>query len=305
MGLKPPFLLFFICCIILLPSPSLPNESNASFDMGFITGVRTDELNWSIAGNGTTPVNVLSELEFNNLDIYQRGICMKFSTFGFFFKPKILKGSIHQGESTDSDYAGNNRTELTSRSIMDVNSDDTTDVALTFGYNLNFPNEHLSISPLIGYSNKDQNFVMTNGSLVYPEKRPIIDLNSKYSATWESLFTGLTGSYSLPIGINIDASFKYHDLEYEAAANWNLRHDFAHPVSFRHFGDGYGAELGCGIGYQITNWQFNLSYRYSEFKINDGRDELYLSSGYTAKSQLNEVEWQSEAINIEVGYTFE
>lgn len=288
-----------------MPPYCYANTFDSLFELKLISGIRTDNLNWSIAGNETTPVNILSELKFNRLDISQFGVAMRFSVNRFFFMPQILKGEIHEGEATDSDYAGNNRTNLTYRSIMDVKDNGTTDVTLTVGYEFKLSKKHLSLSPLLGYSQKKQNFVMTNGKLLYPENKAISDLDSKYSTDWESAFGGVSCNYFLPFQINISALFLYHDLDYEAEANWNLRDDFAHPVSFRHSGDGYGSELQCGIGYSIRNWCLEFSYNYKQFEIEDGKDELYFSSGLMIESRLNEVEWESESISLEVVYTFE
>ena len=146
---------------------------------------------------------------------------------------------------------------------------------------------------------------MTNGILLYPENRPIKGLKSKYATDWESLFLGFQSTYSFPSNVNVNTLFRYHFLEYGAVADWNLRTDLAHPVSFRHSGYGQGAELKCGISYLINNWRLTFSYNHVRFKIKDGQDRLFFSTGSMVKSRLNEVEWRSQSLSFEIGYIFQ
>ncbi len=298
-------LLLCIYLCLLFPANSTANDSNSFFKVNLITGISTDNLNWSIAGVGDDPVNILSELTFNDIKVYHYGLGATFSICGFFIQPEIIKGYIYKGWATDSDYSMDNRKSLTFKSEMDVKDNDAKYINLTFGYNYKVEGKNFSFAPVVGYSKRKQELIITGGNVLFPEKRPIYGLNSKYATDWQGFFAGIRSQYLFQSAVNINAFFHFHYLEYAAVADWNLREDFSHPVSFRHSGYGKGMEWGVGIGYSIGNLNLELGYKYKFFKINNGRDELYFSTGETVRSNLNEVEWQSDSFTFKISYTFE
>ncbi len=202
----------------------------------FSTGYRVDDFNWNIAGDiyGNNP-NILSELTWNDIEIYQikfhfktilHGVCYLRGSSGF--------GWIFNGESQDSDYSGDNRTSEFSRSINSADDGNILDVSLGIGYQFTFRLDSFGITPLIGYSYHRQNLTITNGIRIIPPTDPFPGLDSTYVAEWNGPFLGLDFTLKLNNKHTVFAEIEYHWANYYAKADWNLRSDFAHPKSFEH-----------------------------------------------------------------------
>ena len=97
------------------------------------TGYRMDNLDWNIAGdqNGQNP-NIISELEFDDIEIDQRGLEANLLVNQVYSRGSIHFGNIKDGECTDSDYDEDNRKGLWSRSKSEINNDDVFDMRLTW-----------------------------------------------------------------------------------------------------------------------------------------------------------------------------
>ena len=99
-------------------------KPHLTFNFGLLAGYRIDQLDWNIAGNnaGTNP-NILSELTWKDLEIYQvqfkPSVTLGNSHRGgvrYHLRGMLGWGSIVDGSNQDSDYAGDNRTLEFSRS---------------------------------------------------------------------------------------------------------------------------------------------------------------------------------------------
>ena len=89
--------------------------------------------------------------------------------------------------------------------------------------------------------------------------------------------------------------------EYEAKANWNLRGDLAHPVSFEHEADGDGWVLTGGYSWHFTSrWALDLQGKYQEWSTDPGIDRVFGANGSTLTTVLNEVNWNSFSATIGV-----
>ena len=98
-----------------------------------------------------------------------------------------------------------------------------------------------------------------------------------------------------------------HWPKYEARANWNLRDDFAHPVSFEHEANGRGwvMELGWHNQPARNDWVWGASMTLQSWTTSSGTDRTFLvipgppcnGNCYT-EGILNEVNWFSKSINI-------
>ena len=93
---------------------------------------------------------------------------------------------------------------------------------------------------------------------------------------------------------------EYHWVDYDAEANWNLRSDFDHPVSFSHEADGNGFMAGAAILFEIKNrWGFHAGMNVKEMTTDTGLDRTYYADGTTGDTRLNEVRWR--AFTFEAG----
>ena len=107
--------------------------AETTFDLS--AGYRTDSLSWSIAGdNNGHYVNILSELKWSDLTIYQ----LKLSNRTVIQERFLLRGHldfgvVRSGSNRDSDYDGDDRTLEFSRSINGVSGNDVWDGSIGIG----------------------------------------------------------------------------------------------------------------------------------------------------------------------------
>ena len=88
-------------------------------------------------------------------------------------------------------------------------------------------------------------------------------------------------------------------MEYNAEADWNLRADLAHPVSFEHRADGEGIVYWARWNYFFhPQWSFSLSGNYQDWETDPGTDQIFGALGGTAETPLNEVNWESWSVMV-------
>jgi len=169
---------------------TFPIEINGSLQ----TGYRRDQLNWNIASeiSGSTTPNILSELSWTNIEIYQ------FKTKGevllndlFVFDGVLSYGEIYDGDNQDSDYSGNDRTLEFSRSNNKADSGNTFDITGAIGVKVPMKKidiltkiDQVDLTVLGGYSYHEQNLEMTDGSQTIPLTGTFSGLESRYETAW-------------------------------------------------------------------------------------------------------------------------
>ncbi len=295
------FLSFFWAPSFAAEIENEPSIWETRFD--FSTGLRRDKFNWNIAGdiNGANP-NILSELSWNDLRIFQIKTDAKF----IFDKRLRIEGSygygwIHHGDNQDSDYAGDDRTFEFSRSNNKAKGDNISDWSAGLGYQFNLADadylfgHKVMVAFLAGYSEHEQNLKMTNGFQSIPATGPFTGLNSSYQAEWKGHWLGTEFETTKGKIMGL-LRFEYHWADYFAEADWNLREDFAHPVSYTHTADGKGTIVSLGIGYNIkVNWLVYLRTDFQNWETDKGIDRVFFLDGTNSNTQLNRVEWKSTA----------
>ncbi|MHB1399804.1 MAG: hypothetical protein ACYDAI_10510 [Trichloromonadaceae bacterium] len=294
-------------------------RAEIQMELGLQGGYRQDSLDWTIAGN----VDVLSELEWTELDIFQLQL-----TLGLLSQP-ILPGarlagrallgvgSIVAGDNRDSDYAGNQRSLEFSRSNSDAGDGRVYDLSLAAGLQFE-PTPGLQLTPLFGWSYHEQQLVLQDGiqtlsepqlvahsSFSPPVLGPFPGLDSSYDARWYGPWIGCDLSYQFSPRWRLSGTAELHWGEMKAEADWNLRSDFAHPVSFRQIADAYGLVLGVAGHYALDErWALHLGAKYSDWWTDPGLDQIYFAGGKVANTRLNEVNWHSFALLAGVQYRF-
>jgi hypothetical protein len=282
-------------------------------DLELINGYRVDDLDWNIAGNlnGTNP-NIISELTWSDLESYQLEVGGRGTIGGvFYMRGSAAFGWVLSGDVQDSDYNEDNRTQEYSRSIN--SSDDSTvfDATVGFGYPFKLASDKFRLIPVVGFSYSRQNLTMRDGlqRISQPPQTqpigPIAGLDSTYDTEWYGPWVGVDMSFRPSDKILLFAGFEYHWADYEAEANWNLRTDLAHPVSFEQEADGTGFLITAGGDYIFSGpWSLGLEVNYQDWSTDAGIDRQFNSDGTTAVTQLNEVNWESFAIMLRVTYRF-
>lgn len=292
---------------------SLWKRSALSTSLGM--SQRTGSLSWSIASDmsGKRAPNVLSELSYEGLEI--RGFEVQSSVYFFggllddsFLDVRLHRGVITGGETRDSDYDGDNRTQEYSRSLSENTGDFVADYSVAYG--LNVVNKRgASASVLAGYSLHQQYVRKQNAVRVAPDTELVLGdviegLNSTYQSQWQGPWLGTSVSlrgkkHWLKLQGEIHSAFYY------AEADWNLRDSFKHPKSFEHNASGLGWVVDVSYAYTFDFSQGNkttlgLSYRAEDWGAEEGVDTLYLASGEVVSTRLNEVAWGGSAVSVQL-----
>ncbi|MCF6265385.1 MAG: hypothetical protein L3J57_02425 [Desulfuromusa sp.] len=330
----------FFCFLVLLLSFNLLqvrsvlafdlfNIEASGVDVGF--GYRSDQLDWNISGdiNGENPT-ILSELSWEDLEIFQIQATgwleigeLPFLKRNSLILANIAFGKILGGDVQDSDYAADGRTFEWSRSVNDADKGLTVDLSGAVGpiFELSLI-EGLSITPLIGYGFNMQDLSMTDGeqTVSNPFYRwwffgsdaemplpigQIPSLDSSYTAYWYGPWLGANIDYQANQKIKITVSAEYHWVEYFAQADWNLRSNFAHPVSFEQETTGTGMVWNIKGLYSLNkNWSWLLDGKIQNWETESGTDRTYFADGTVGLSRLNQVNWSSYSLTTGVQYCF-
>lgn len=280
-------------------------------------GYRQDELQWDIGGIDGKNSNILSELTWKDVKSYEIATNFKWSNSSkLYFRGGFGFGWIYEGTNQDSDYKGDNRTMEYSRSYSDTSSGTLWDGGLGAGYRFDFPlsssDGRLQFMPMVGYSYHVQEFEDTNGRQVvseYGNNMPLghfSGLQSYYDAKWQGPWLGFDVEFGFNRKHSLEGSFEYHWADYTADANWNLRSDFAHPVSFSHESDGTGIIASLNYRYAPSEtWDWTVGFTYRDFEAERGKNTFHLADGRDQKLQpLNGAEWSSYTLFIGFGYYF-
>ena len=284
-------------------------------------GYRRDDLDFNIAGVTGTP-NIVSELQWKDIDIAEARLSFHWheTESWLWFQGSVGFGWILDGRSQDSDYFGSNRTGEFSRSYSNVKGDGTADFSLALGYSMTLgggDHARMRLTPLLGYSRHDQNLRNKDGVQTISEEvpeweieaaplGPLKGLNSTYKTRWHGPWLGLNAQIPLLRHMRLDAEFGYHRADFYAQANWNLRSDLQHPVSFEHEADGSGYHLSLGLQYQTErNWSVQLGLEWQHWETDRGDNTFYFDDlENKVKSRLNETNWDSLALRLGLDYHF-
>jgi len=289
---------------------------SASIDVGI--GYRSDQFDWSISGDttGGNP-NILSELTWDDLDISQLQLAGQFELINVpLFEKKVLVqtklslGKIWSGTVQDSDYGSDNRTNELSRSVSGADRGMTFDLSGAVGPVFEFEQmAGLRVTPLIGYGFNLQALTMTDGTQISlgggATSTQILELDSSYTAYWYGPWLGVDVEYIFDNKLTLATSFEYHWVEFFAQADWNLRTDFEHPVSFEHEASGSGVIWNIDGAYPLNDqwlWLFNVTVQ--DWKATGGTDRTFLADGRVGKTHLNRVDWSSFAVMTGLSYQF-
>lgn len=273
------------------------------------TGYRNDSFLFTIPGSNNTP-NIISELEWRNLhSIEIQGNFRWTLPSHFHFKAGAGFAYAADGDNRDSDYYGDNKTLEFSRSYADSDGSTFFDGSLGFGYRTRLPMKQegvqLYLAPMAGYSFHGQKLRMRNGVQTIPDTGPFPGLNSFYEATWEGPWIGVDAEWDYLHRHRILASLEFHWADFEAEANWNLRSDLDHPVSFRQQASGKGCMVSISYAFTPTpKWEWLVGIIYKKLETGSGSRIHYLAGGTPWHLGFNKAEWESWSINLGTTYHF-
>jgi Protochlamydia outer membrane protein len=282
------------------------DAGEAPFEYSLALGVRQDALSWSTADTGA---NIASEVQWNSTSITQlRGAAKLNLPSDWQLRGMASAGAVKSGDNQDTDYFGNDRSQAFSQST-NQSGGSVRDFSLAVGKKIRMADrtngDLLQVVPLIGLSLHQQNFTMHNGVQTLPANGPFPGLGNSYDTTWLSGWIGADALRSMGDKLTLNAKGELHLADYSAEANWNLRSDLVHPVSFKHSATGLGLVLGVGSNYRINkNFLFNAALDYQTWKTRAGKDQTNFADGTIANFTLNPVRWRSTALTVGATYQF-
>jgi len=310
------FTVFLYCSVLPVSACDSICLDSVAGDIGL--GYRIDQLDWNIAGDtsGGNP-NILSELTWDDLEILQLQLAGQLELNEIPYLKKNLQvqanisfGKIWSGTAQDSDYGGYNRAAESARSASDADKGMTFDLSGAVGPIFEFEKlPGFRVIPLIGYGFNMQALTMTDGeqiSLVEGNpSTPIPGLDSSYTVYWYGPWLGANVEYTFRNKLTLATGLEYHWVEFFAQADWNLRTDFEHPVSFEHEASGSGVVWNIDGSYPLSNqWEWLFSATVQDWNASDGTDRTFFADGSVAKTRLNQVNWDSFAVMTRLRYQF-
>lgn len=269
-------------------------------------------LEWSISAGPSTQYspNILSELSFDDMKTKGWGLSLSYlkklnNKWAFNIEADLLKSKISSGDVQDSDYAEDNRQAEFSRSYSDAKGDGADRRTISTGFKYRwFGNKGHYASVLIGKQIYDFDIRMRNGTQVIPATFPIPGLSSTYETETDSIFIALGSEHVFDWG-TVGLRLERHDVSYDAKANWNLREDLAHPVSFAHTAEGTADVIVLGYSYTINkSWDVFANLSRRTMSLNDGYDHVFANDGRSTVVRLNNVDMTTSAVNAGVRYLF-
>jgi hypothetical protein len=283
----------------LIPAPGAGGTPGGDLEFNLSAGYRFGGLHWSIAGLWGTP-NIWSELIWSKLQILQIEGEGKLNIERFTVRASLGYGLILAGDTRDSDYDSDDRTDEWSRSYLDARGGYLLHALLGLGYRCEFEAAPITLLPMIGIALHRQAMVMTEGVQVIAtpfrtqDAGPIIGLDSSYTANWLNMWVGLDVVYEITDRLRAGAAVSVHPSLYYAEADWNKATDYAHPVSFVHRALGLGLCGELSVDFELSRrllleGRCGLDYWFG----GPGVDETFYAAGGSIESQLNEVVWSS------------
>lgn len=287
-------------------------------------GVGAGTLDWNIARDlsGSAVPNVLSELEFENVDSRRVGLAgsagmpVFSSRLTLFAEIDAAYAQVDGGKTTDADFAGNNRTDLYSLSRSQVRGDEQTELSGGVGleYALVPARHYLALIAGSYYQEHNLNFKDGNQLVADPGffgTTTISDLNaslenldSDYRSEWWGPWLALRYRWQADPW-HIALRQQWYQSNYYGEGRWNLRDDFAQPRSFEHRADGDGWRTQLRVGYAISErWDINISWLQGQWQTDAGVSTTFFSDDTTAVSRFNGGRWESSQWRFGLGYIF-
>lgn len=290
-------------------------------------GLSAGELDWNIASQLDTSItpNVVSELEFTTEAVHlgltgriESELFLKNTSF--FLEINSNYGAVLDGESTDSDYFGDNRTGLYSRSVAEVSGDTLNLLEGGVGITTTLLSS-LSLSFSLGGYHSEQQLNFQRGQQLVADPLfffPVsteeltanlrANLNSDYVTEWSGHWYGVKLGWQFEEwGISISA--KKSDGDYYGEGRWSLRTEgvdaLQQPKSFTHKAASQGEEFSIAVDYELTKkLSLQLKLMTTKRTTDAGLNVTYFANQTFGRSTFNGARWQSTSQWFGVTYSF-
>lgn len=285
-------------------------------------GLTEGQLDWSIASDyyGLLTPDVLSELTYDmdaspTLRVGARTLWHADSDSPLQLDMSAQWTRVWGGREQDSDYDGNGRTQEWSRSYAELAGDNLWQTSIGLTQLVQPDGARWLLGVGVGFAYAAQQMRVQNGVQIISQDLdpndgippvalgPFAGLDTTYQAEWISTWLGAewlssTGSPS-PSG-QWRLQYRFYTGDYFAQANWNLRSDFAHPVSFEHSANSSGRSLVVEYSRPLPSLprslQGVLRYERLLLRTDAGTDTIHSADGSRGKTRLNGAHWQEQGL---------
>jgi hypothetical protein len=255
------------------------DELQTKFELG--QGYRQDHLKWSKSGDHKKP-NILSELDFKNIQIYMSTIRGMVSNGIYKGELSLGYGNVIKGKCQDSDYFKDNRRGEFSRSISRISGSYNVDSSVKIG-RIFTNNRGTFLTTSLGYAMYVQKYAIQDGyqtlfgkKTFHKNEHKIHDLKSSYKASWSAPFIDFLLTVPIFQKVNIDFGYTFfYPVAYSGHGYWNLRKrpgpNFKQKARAS---KSFGQKGEIGLRYNVTS-RFELGFKLGtmHFVAHDGSDK--------------------------------
>lgn len=278
----------FIVFLFLYIAKSIPQEKKDKLKISPKIGSDCNKTSWSISGDiyGKSP-EYLSELIWKNLN-FSYGLESSYTFDKYSINIIISHSRTFKGTVSDTDYTADGRTGINyHENYPSANS--------SFFVFQVFPQYNLYKDKLflnIGYNYMSSDNMMNHSTTV----------NSKYSWFLKGLQVGVKYNVEFSKILNYNISTNILLNKYYAKADWILRNDLKHPISFDHkMKSTFGINTLNSINYSLNDKYFiSIKNRVLYIGGNKGQDQTYLRSGGILFTQIKYI----KILNVENYFSF-
>ncbi|MEN5193986.1 hypothetical protein [Sphingobacterium faecium] len=278
----------FMLFVFLYIVESVSQEKKIKFQISPQFGIDYNKTSWSISGDifGKSP-DYLSELIWQNFN-FSQGLESSYTIDKYSLNMIISRSKTFKGDVSDTDYTADGRNGMN----YNENFTSTNSTFLIFQL---FPEYNLYKDRL--FLNMGYNYISSHNMMNHSK-----NINSKYSWFLKGFKVGF--KYNIKLSDKLNYSIKTDALfnKYYARADWILRNDLKHPISFDHnTKSNFGINSLNSINY-VFNHKYSISMRNSILYVRGkkGIDKTYLQSGGILFTQLKDV----KILNLESNFSF-
>lgn len=294
--------------------------STDSAEFTAAAGYRYDTFDWSISGGSEGP-NILSELEWDDLRMvnYYGQLRLRGGQ-AFYLRVTGNYGDIFHGKNIDSDYDGDNRTEIYAQSVNKAGRGEAFEISGALGLFQRRIGSCIVLAPVGGYALQEQHLHLFDGVQLfapgYPDNTLLPNLNSTYRAKWCTGFVGVDVDAIISNSLRAFATAEYHFGPYRGIGHWNLREDILSDFKHNAYGTGWAMRLNlnyrlyhcvsCGLVGELITFQTGGGKDITKIEevvfdnlMNPTGTELV-----TVTTPFNSAHWHSYRIMASIGIDF-
>lgn len=258
------------------------------FEPFFAAGNSKKSFSWSVGDSAGR----VSKLEWKDIDATVQDLGLVINHPKIEASLVISRGKASSGTATDSDY----NPTLYKQSVSNAKGSTFNSEMVSIGTKIGTIKK-IELGLFGAYISSSDKYLLKDGKEVVPTTKPIVGLDSSYTAKTNG-FGGVARAKYSPFEQYGNISFGYGRfvLDYKATGDWNLRPDIQ---SFSHRGtatkDSYWAELEINLPKELllfAKWQSD------SYEVSSGEDIIVHSDYSISRENLQSVSFEDQSIKL-------